>query len=75
MKVGELISVLMSHDRDLDIMLKDYDGGYYVTSGVSERTFQLNVNSEEYYGPHEVVADNYVDERDKYDQAKGILIV
>ena len=74
MKVGELISVLMSHDRELDVMLRGYEGGYCVASGVSVKTFLLDVHSEWYYGPHEEAEDYYGNTPDKYESAKGVLV-
>lgn len=54
MTVIELINVLLSMPQDSMVVLPGYEGGYKEVSLVDVVKLLLNVNTESYYGPHEV---------------------
>lgn len=54
MKVSELISLLLTLEPGLEVVVSGYEGGYSSVRGVSEpREYVQNVNDEWYYGSHE----------------------
>ena len=61
MKVKELVENLLTFDQELDIVVNGYEGG--VTEDVHVETAQIvcNVNSEWYYGEHEIDSDYHQD--------------
>jgi hypothetical protein len=57
MKVRDLIQKLSEHDLELEVTVDGYEGG--VTSNITLEEIQvhMNVNTEWYYGKHELVAE------------------
>lgn len=72
MTVRELIEKLQELDGDLHVLVSGYEGGYCdVSEGPFEiETFDLDVNTEWYYGPHEMADDS----RHQYKQVKGVVL-
>lgn len=74
MKVSELIAELQDFDPDLEVALRGYEGGIYFPDGASKVEVLLNVHSEWYYGPNEIVDEYYGDKIDTYTRANCVLI-
>jgi hypothetical protein len=56
MTVGELIEVLSGLDKDLNVFVSGYEGGYDLAEARPEvKEFYLDVNTDWYYGPHEMI--------------------
>jgi len=54
MKVSELIEELKQHDPKKMVVITGYEGGEDELADVKEVKLRLNVNSEWYYGAHEI---------------------
>lgn len=55
MNIGELIKELKLHKKDMRVIVRGYEGGVVDIDGVEEHPIALNVYTEWYYGPHEIV--------------------
>ncbi len=62
MTVRELIAELSKHDPALPVVLDGYEGGVDDVVVVETVKIELNVNTKDYYGKHEI----YDDYRAKY---------
>jgi hypothetical protein len=56
MKVKELIEKLQKYDSEQMVVINGYEGGVNACSCCKEERIKLSVNSEWYYGNHEIVA-------------------
>lgn len=66
MKVTELIEKLKKLDGDLEVFVSGYEGGYNdISDDIIITKFKKNVNTEWYYGNHEI---------DKNGDVKGIVL-
>jgi hypothetical protein len=54
MTVKELMEMLKYTNPDSLVLIPGYEGGYRTLSEVRPVLAELNVNSEWYYGPHEL---------------------
>lgn len=54
MTIKELIEQLQKHDQDRVVMVDGYEGGLDSDIGISTGDVVLNVNAQDYYGPHEL---------------------
>ena len=54
MKVSELIERLKQHDPEKMVVILGYDFGVDKPTDVKEVNLMLNVNTEWYYGAHEI---------------------
>ncbi len=58
MLVKELIEKLKELNPDDELFTHGYEGGYHDLTTVSHQlTMTLKVNTEPYYGPHEITSD------------------
>lgn len=53
MKVKELIKHLENCDPETLILVDGYEGGFCDIGGIKKTKVELNVHSEDYYGPHD----------------------
>ena len=58
MNVKQLIAKLSTFPKSRRVVIHGYEGGVCDVNKVSEQTIALNVNTEWYYGPHEIVEDS-----------------
>ena len=66
MKVKELIEKFSQLDPELMVVIRGYEGGVNEVSHYKLCNIELNVNTEEYYGRHEVLSDDQlVEVKDK----------
>jgi hypothetical protein len=68
MKVKELIEKLQGYDPETMVVVNGYEGGVNACSSCKEEHIKLGVNSEWYYGNHEIV------EEEEESDCKAILI-
>ena len=54
MKVKDLIAQLSELDGELDVVVRGYEGGVCDCAVVEAVFIEHNVNSEWYFGPHEI---------------------
>ena len=54
MTVKELIQQLQQHDPDTRVVVNGYEGGLGDLEDLEKVKIELNVNTEWYYGPHEI---------------------
>lgn len=57
MKVKELIEKLQRYDSEQMVVIHGYEGGVDACSCCKEEHIKLGVNSEWYYGNHEIAND------------------
>lgn len=57
MKVKELIEVLSQLDPELMVVVHGYEGGVNEVDRCDVYDIELNVNTEWYYGKHEILAE------------------
>ena len=63
MTVEELINKLKEFDPKLPIMLHGYEGGVYDgPNRFYQAIVALSVNQEWYYGPHEIMSDDMLED-------------
>jgi hypothetical protein len=75
MTVQELITHLQQLDPNLRIFKDGYEGAYNDINNIStEVEMALNVNSEWYYGDHELVEDLDKEQLEGKTIVKGIII-
>jgi len=55
MKVKDLIKELQSYDPELMVVIDGYEGGVDEATKAIDVSLKLDVNTEWYYGKHEVV--------------------
>ena len=55
MTVQELIDLLKTKDPSLRVVLNGYEGGFSHIEALKKLSLKLNVNEEDFYGPHEEV--------------------
>lgn len=60
MTVRELTRKLQEFNQDFDVMFSGYEGGYQTIQEIGIIRIQRNVHKddEQYYGPHEICADD-----------------
>lgn len=58
MKVKELIKELQQYDPEQLVVVNGYEGGVNACSSCEEVSVKLGVNSEWYYGNHEIVRND-----------------
>lgn len=68
MKVKHLIEKLQKYDPETMVVVNGYEGGVNACSVCREKHIKLGVNSEWYYGNHEIV------EEGEESDCKAILI-
>lgn len=68
MKVKHLIEKLQRYDPETMVVVNGYEGGVNACSVCREKYIKLGVNSEWYYGNHEIV------EEEEESDCKAILI-
>ena len=61
--VGELITLLEEFDHDLPVVVKGYEGGFDYPLDPFEIEVVTDVNTESYYGAHDVPSDAEEKER------------
>ena len=74
MTVKELIEKLQTLDPDLRVLTSGYEGGFNDIDISKPETFCLNVNTEWYYGPHEISTHVHEEDRPNYKLEKGIVL-
>jgi len=57
MKVPELIDLLKTQDLNAMVVISGYEGGITEVTNGEAKYIALNVNSEWYYGKHEISED------------------
>jgi hypothetical protein len=57
MKVKELIELLSQMNPELLVVIRGYEGGVDEMDKFEMCDIELNVNTEEYYGKHEILAE------------------
>lgn len=57
MNVRELIEELKKYDPEAMVIESGYEGGVGEITSVEEVTIKLNVNTEWYYGSHEITTE------------------
>ena len=62
MKVKELIEKLSQLDPELMVVVRGYEGGVDEVSGYGVCNIWVNANDEWYYGRHETLSDNQLEE-------------
>lgn len=75
MTVKQLIEVLQKvDDQDMRIMVGGYEGGFndLETSANNIQNMMLDVNTEWYYGKHEIV--DTIDDLDNYQIIRAIIL-
>lgn len=80
MKVKELIQILAGLDPEAIVVVSGYEGGVNDCDQVEEYNIALNVNTQSYYGKHEVIWDGeHVFKAEypetKYKVVKGVYIL
>lgn len=73
MTVKELIEVLKDLDPNTRVFVKGYEGGVDDLITIKEHAVVLNVNSEWYYGKHEMVGSNTV-KQTKKNSVSGVIL-
>jgi hypothetical protein len=73
MTVKELIAQLSELDPELHVFIPGYEGGYNYAELSGVKDIYLNVNPEDYYGPHDT-RDNCRQDPSNYKQVKGIVL-
>ena len=73
MTIEQLIQQLQQHDPKLPVFLSGYEGGLYQANGVNVVTVAKNVNSEWYYGPHEIIHP-LIDDYPHHEKLKGVYL-
>lgn len=61
--VGELITLLQEFDADLPIIVDGYEGGFDYPLDPQEIEIVTDVNTESYYGAHDIPSDAKEKER------------
>jgi hypothetical protein len=74
MTVKELIEQLQLLNPDLQVFTSGYEGGFNDVEISKPDTFCLNVNSEWYYGSHEISSHVHEEDRPNYKQVRGIVL-
>lgn len=76
MTVQELINKLQQFDPTLPVVLSGYEGGVYTLHGKLIRQVLVaeDVNSEWYYGPHEIVYAEFNDDYPNHKKFQGLII-
>ena len=72
MIVKDLIDQLQTLDPELLVLGDGYEGGLKELKHVRVVEIALNVNSEWYYGPHELPSG--IDPFEGFDRAKGVTL-
>jgi hypothetical protein len=73
MTVKELIEKLSELDQELHVFIPGYEGGYNYAEISEVKNICLNVNPEDYYGPHDDFSMCRQDPSN-YKQVKGIVL-
>ena len=73
MTVKELIEQLSKLDQELHVFIPGYEGGYNYAELSDVKDICLDVNSEDYYGPHDDFSMCRKDPSN-YKQVKGIVL-
>ena len=73
MTVKELIEQLSKLDPELHVFIPGYEGGYNYAEISKVKNICLNVNHEDYYGPHDDFSMCRQDPSN-YKQVKGIVL-
>jgi hypothetical protein len=74
MLVEELIRELQKLDPKLQVITSGYEGGVDDIAGVSLTKIALNVNTEWYYGKHEIVDNMGYRDLSEYTQVDAVYI-
>ena len=74
MTIKELIEKLQELDPELHVFVPGYEGGYHYADISKPDRFCLKVNTEWYYGPHELTSSIHEDTRHEYEQVRGIVL-
>ena len=53
MTISELITELQKYPQDIMVVVNGYEGGYVEKINIHGGFIKLNVNKQEYYGPHD----------------------
>lgn len=73
MTIKELIQHLQRFDENLPVMLSGYEGGVYEANRIRPVVFAINVNTDWYNGPHELVVEP--DEYPSHKKQQGVYLV
>ena len=73
MTIEELIKQLEHYDPKLPVLLHGYEGGVYIANLTRPVLVAADVNTEWYYGPHEIVTE-YTDGYQGYTKFNGVII-
>ena len=73
MTVKELIEKLSELDQELYVFTDGYEGGYNYAELSDVKDICLDVNPEDYYGPHDDF-NNCRETPSNYKQVKGIVL-
>ena len=74
MKVKELIETLSQLDPELMVVIGGYEGGVDEVSRYELCDVELNVNTEWYYGKHEILEKGYEPKNKDSTIVKGVLL-
>lgn len=72
MKVRELIDVLKDHDPEMMVIVRGYEAGYDEVGRTCVLDICLDVHKEGYYGKHDMVFD---EEMEQYEQVKAVKLI
>lgn len=72
MLVEDLIQKLLYLPPDLEVLVPGYEGGFSPIKDVRQDTLLTDVNSEWYYGPHDVI--NSVADPENYAKKDFIIL-
>jgi hypothetical protein len=61
MTAQELMTLLSTLPPDTPVMMSGYEAGYTDVLRIDTFPVKLNVNTQWYYGPHEICEDGYRD--------------
>jgi hypothetical protein len=75
MKIKDLIAELQKHDPEMQVIRNGYEGGVEFVSTVRCYEVALYVNTEWWYGTHELVLhDLHREELQNHDKTQAVLI-
>ena len=75
MKVKELIEALSQMNPELMVVIGGYEGGVNEIKKYKLCNIELNVNTEEYYGKHEVLEKGEEPEKKDSTIVKGVRLI
>jgi len=75
MKIKDLIAELQKHDPEMQAIRAGYEGGVDFVANVTCHEVALDVNTDWWYGPHEILLhDLQREELHNYTKTQAVLI-